>query len=122
MGNPNICPTFYQHQLFPGPERPENGKLVCVTLTLTVYRDGVPVDGQQMDQAGNWKNKHMPTQATGRQIDIFIINKSEKLALAAQEKLDSGQLDPCYSFLSTVAAAAAVCGAMWQVNAKQIGK
>lgn len=67
----------------------------------------------------------MPTQATGRQIDIFIINKSEKLALAAQEKLDSGQLDPCYSFLPTVAAgpaAAAVCGAMWQVNAKQIGK
>lgn len=109
MGNPNICPTFYQHQLFPGPERPENGKLVCVTLTLTVYRDGVPVDGQQMDQAGNWKSKHMPTQATGRQIDIFIINKSEKLALAAQEKLDSGQLDPCYSFLPTVAAVLLLC-------------
>lgn len=111
MGNPNICPTFYQHQLFPGPERPENGKLVCVTLTLTVCTNGVPVDGQQMDQAGNWKDKHMPTQATGRQIDIFIINKSEKLA-GSTRKVGLGPVGPMLQF-STNCSCCSCCCCVW---------
>lgn len=62
---------------FPRPRKKNGRKLVCADTDTAAAAAAAAAGASRKE---NWKNKHMPTESNrpAVQIDIFIINKSEK--------------------------------------------